>query len=297
MSKPLSLPHFRPAAEFRIAPRCLAAILLIWLQSSSVSQAQDASTTITDGAATNAPAETPTGMAPANLPSAVGPTPGTPAMTPPAPSTAAAPSGNTDTTAPDQAPPTVAKAAHLYLLGKLDDALSTINAVILTDPKKGSAYIMRGAIYSGKADWDQAEKDYQTALAMDPNNQGVRYDLADLKFKQKKFDDARAAFVEIQDYKDSEIRDLIKYKIFLCDLLGGHDDVAGKELDAFNEVGSNASYYFSNAAWSLVHKKPEDARSWLTSASHIYSERKQAIYSSILTVMGYLPLPAPSDDK
>jgi len=126
---------------------------------------------------------------------------------------------------------------------------------------------------------------------MDPGNDGVRYDLADLKFKQKQFDDARAAFVPLQDNKDPELSDLIKYKIFICDLFAGHDDVAAKELDAFNQVGSNPSYYFGNAAWDLVHKKTDDAKGWLLSATQIYPVRKHLLYASILKQMGYLPLP------
>lgn len=204
---------------------------------------------------------------------------------------------NSPATQLDKAPPTLEKTAALYSQGKSDEALATVNAILDKDPKNINAYILRGAIYSQKQVWDQAEKDYQTALQMAPKNDGIRYDLADLKFKQKQFDDARLAFTPLQANHDPEVSDLIKYKIYLCDLLGGHDDVASKELDVFNQAGSNPSYYFGNAAWSLVHKKTEEARGWLVSASHIYPERKQSLYTSILKDMGYLPLPPLSDAK
>jgi Tfp pilus assembly protein PilF len=205
---------------------------------------------------------------------------------PGAPTTNSAAS-NTDAT------PTVLKAMELYNRGQADEALRIINAFLQITPKDKSldAYILRGAIYAQKQQWSQAESDYKTALQLNANDDGIRYDLADLKFMQKQFDDARSAFVPLQNYHDSDIRDLIKYKIFLCDLLGGHDDAASKELDAFNQVGMNASYYFGNAAWDLVHKKPEDARSWLESSTHIYSLRKHELYLSMLKDLGYLPLP------
>ncbi len=193
--------------------------------------------------------------------------------------------------------PTLEKAAEFYGQGKPDEALSIVNAVLQTEPNSINAYILRGAIYSQKQAWDQAQKDFQTALQMDPKNDGVRYDLADLKFKQKQFDTARPAFVPLQNNTDPDIRDLIEYKIFICDLLAGHEDVAAKELDAFNQVGSNPSYYFGNAAWDLVHKKTDDAKSWLFSAIHIYSARKQLLYASILRDTGYLPLPPSTDAK
>lgn len=218
-----------------------------------------------------------------------------PYLPPPDTTPPASPSADADATA--DLPPTVGKAIMYYTEGKPDQALATINAVLTIKPKNVDAYILRGAIFSQKEDWDKAEKDFQTALQMDPKNDGVRFDLADLKFKQKQFDAARVALVPLQDNKDFEVSDLIKYKIYLCDLLGGHDDVASKELEVFNQAGSNASYYFGNAAWNLVHKKPEEARGWLVSASHIYPDRKQAIYTSILNDMGYLPLPPPPDAK
>ena len=194
-------------------------------------------------------------------------------------------------------PPTVKEAADLYRKGKSDEALSTINAVIQADSTNINAYILRGAIYSQKQAWDQAEKDYQTALQMQPKDTGIQFDLADLKFKQKQFDAAREAFVPLQDDRDVEVKDLIAYKIFLCDLLSGHDDAAKQELDVFNQVGSDPSYYFGNAAWSLVHKNPEEARGYLVSARHIYAPSRQLLYATILKDMGYLPLPQSAGAK
>jgi len=174
----------------------------------------------------------------------------------------------------------------------LDAALTTVNAVLDKEPKDLNAYILRGAINAQKQAWDQAEKDYETALQMDPKNDGVRYDLADLKFKEKEFNAARAAFVPLENNKNPNIKDLIAYKIYLCDLFEGRDDAASKELLLFNQSNTNASYYFGNAAWDLVHKKTEDARGWLVSASHIYPPRKQLVYAYVLKNMGYLPLPS-----
>ncbi len=59
-------------------------------------------------------------------------------------------------------------------------------------------------------------------------------------------------------------------------------------------MGGNASYYFANLAWSLVHQKPDDARSWLDSALRIYPPDKFNLYVRNLNELGYLPLPNPS---
>jgi hypothetical protein len=110
---------------------------------------------------------------------------------------------------------------------------------------------------------------------------------------QKAYDDAHSGFISLE--KDPEWGDLAAYKVFLCDLFGGHEDLAQSELNAFNKVESNPSYYYSNAAWDLFHKRPESAMSWLNAAARIYPHKKVFFYSATLIEFGYLPLPTQTD--
>jgi Tfp pilus assembly protein PilF len=185
-------------------------------------------------------------------------------------------------------------ASEMLRDGKQDDALATLNTVLQSDPQSIAGYVLRGQLYSQKKMWDKAADDFQSAHLIDPKNNIVNFDVAETKFVQKNYDAARAGFAEIQTDPTSEIGDIAAYKIFLCDLFGGHADVAAKEFDAFNQTGSRASYYYANVAWSAFHHNTEDARSWLTSASHIYSAQKNGLYSKSLFDLGYLPLPPPA---
>jgi len=189
---------------------------------------------------------------------------------------------------------TTREANQLLIQGKLDEGLAKINPVLQSDPKNADALVVRGNIYSRKKNYDLAKADYTAFLQLvpqDPKATIVRFNLAELSFLQKKYDEARPGFDAIKTHEDWG--DLAIYKVFLCDLLGGHEDVANKELDAFNQVGSKASYYFANAAWNLVHHKPDEARVWLLSIGRIYAPEKIELYSSSLKELGYLPLPAP----
>ena len=174
--------------------------------------------------------------------------------------------------------------------GELDASLSKVNEVIKIDSQNKQAYLLRGSIYAQKKEWDKADYDYDVALTIDPGSAIVKFDLAELKFMQKKYDEARPGFAQVQGDKD--LGDFATYKVFLCDLFGAHEAVAAKELDALNQVGGNPSYYFGNAAWDLVHNKPEEAAGWLKSASRIYANVPQKFtkYTSSLTNLGYLPL-------
>jgi tetratricopeptide (TPR) repeat protein len=175
-----------------------------------------------------------------------------------------------------------------------DAALEKVNAILKLDAMSVQAHIVRGSIYAQKKEWNLAGYDYDIARGLDPDNEIVRFDLAELEFMQKQYDAARTSFVELK--ADRNIGDFATYKIFLCDLFGAHEDVAAKDLDAINQVGGNPSYYFGNAAWDLFHHNSKDARGWFDSACRIYADVPGTIenYTSSLSTLGYLPLPSAS---
>jgi len=163
---------------------------------------------------------------------------------------------------------------------QFEAALHTIGATLESDPKNLQAYLDRGAIYSHLQLWDRAESDYKTVLQLDDNNYVAKFNLAEIKFQQKDYEDARPGFAALE--KNPTIGDLASYKVFLCDLVTRREDAARRELDAFNEIGRNASYYYANAAWDLSHHKVDEARGWLNSAGHIYNPNVNHLYSASL---------------
>jgi Tfp pilus assembly protein PilF len=210
-----------------------------------------------------------------------------PASTPVAP----APTMEPDSNAPpnDPAVPMLKQAYGMLTKGDMDGALQLTDEAVKNNPKSFAALTLRGMIYSQKKQWTSAEGDFAAALAIDPNNLVVKFNLAEIRFVQKQYDVARTRFLPLA--KDPVMGDFAQYKVFLCDLLSGNEAQARKELDVFNAAETHPSYYFSNAAWDLYHKNPDDARSWLISAANIYIPSKNQFYASPLKDLGYLPLP------
>jgi hypothetical protein len=187
------------------------------------------------------------------------------------------------------------KAAYGDLIhNNADAALGKVNGVIQLDPQDKQALLLRAGIYAQLKRWDDADHDYQLILVMEPDDVAVKFNVADISFLQKKYDDARRGFVDLEHDKD--LGDLALYKVFLCDLFGAHEDVAASDLHALDQVGGNPSYYFGNAAWDIAHHKNADAAGWLKSAAYIYekSPQKFSKYAASLTSVGYLPLHDPS---
>ena len=211
-----------------------------------------------------------------------------------APAAPAKSPGATLTTPRDAAEKMIDNAIQRMNANDADGALNDLTQALKLNPNSTGAYVLRASIYCQKKLWPQAEDDFNAAARIAPTNVVLKFQLVEVKFMQKQYDLARPGFVAFE--KDPDMGDFASYKVFLCDLFGGHEAAAKKELDVFNNTIGNPSYYFGNAAWSLVHKNLEDARGWLLSASRIYPPRKNAYYAQSLRDLGYLPIPE-SDDK
>ncbi|HEX4139459.1 MAG TPA: tetratricopeptide repeat protein [Candidatus Methylacidiphilales bacterium] len=169
---------------------------------------------------------------------------------------------------------------------QLDAELAAADALVKKDPANVIGFLQRGNAYGNKRQWDLARQDYEHALQLDPKCTTASFNIAELEFMQGHYDAARPSFLAIVTSDD--FGDLAKYKVFLCDLFGGHEQVAAKELAVFNQVGSEASYYFANVAWSLYHKKSEDAQTWWQSATQIFAPDKVNLYAKPLIDLGYI---------
>ncbi len=192
-------------------------------------------------------------------------------------------------TSADVSPPQVPSASSPIepaKMKRLEVDRIAADALVKKDPANVVGYLQRGNAYGVERRWDLARQDYQKALELDPKCVTASFNMSELEFMQGHYDVARAGFVAVGNNFD--FADLAKYKIFLCDLFGGHEEMAARELAVFNQVGSEASYYFANVAWSLYHKKSDAAQTWWQSATQIFAPEKVNLYAKPLIDLGYI---------
>ena len=187
---------------------------------------------------------------------------------------------------PIQAPAAPAAVPDPAKMKQLDAEVAAADAIVQKNPMSVVGFLQRGNAYGNEGKWDLAKRDYQHALQIDSHCVTALFNIAELDFMQGHYDTARPGFLAL--IKDAEVGDLAKYNVFLCDMFGGHEQTAAKELAVFNEVGSDASYYFANVAWSLYHKKNDDAQNWWQSASGIFAPDKVNLYAKPLIDLGYI---------
>jgi len=171
--------------------------------------------------------------------------------------------------------------------GDLDQAIREACLAIQLDPHTASAYELRGSIYIEEKLWDKAERDYTTADKISPDI-AYKYKLAEIKFLQKAYDNARPRFVALEG--DAGLGDLAIYKVFLCDLLGGHEAASIRELSALSQADGHPSYYYCHAAWDWTHNQMADMNKLLTSARQLYGNSTYELYiSSLSEALRYHP--------
>ena len=208
---------------------------------------------------------------------------------PPPASRAAADASNP--TIPDDPAVPMLKKAYALISGPkkdFDGALALVDEAVKDNPKSFAALTLRGMIYSQKKQWTSAENDFNAAVAIDPANIVVKFNLGELKFLQKQYAEAKTRFLPL--VHDKAMGDFASYKVFLCDLFGGNEIAAKQTLDSWDEE-TGPSFFWATAAWDLVHKDDNGARSWITSAIRIFPPAKNEFYAQSLKDLGYLPLP------
>lgn len=84
-----------------------------------------------------------------------------------------------------------------YSLGRQDDAFGDVNHALELNPKSFHAYVVRGAIHSAKADFDNAIEDYTRAIELNsPELELTYYNRALAYIAQKKWNEAIRDFDE-----------------------------------------------------------------------------------------------------
>lgn len=176
-------------------------------------------------------------------------------------------------------PPTVADLVEQATTdasdGKLDRARAEVIAALALEPDNTRALDLRGSIYVEQELWSLAERDYTRLNELSPDP-AYQYKLAEIKFLQKFYDDARPKFAALKD--DPRLGDLARYKVFICDLFGAHEAIAARDLQFIDTTGAKPSYYFGRALWLGTHGQNSAAGHYVARATGKFSPNICMLY-------------------
>ena len=155
---------------------------------------------------------------------------------------------------------------------------------------------LRGAVFTRMRNFDQAREHFKKALelakSMDSEAFHPRFNLAELDFVTKKWDQAREAFLKLlkDPGKPNAGSDaLINFKILICDLQQKKVADADAILSTFDQYDDQSpAYYYGQAAKLFSKDDKEGAQEWLESAKRIYPKDTNEVYNDSFVEMGWL---------
>jgi tetratricopeptide (TPR) repeat protein len=137
---------------------------------------------------------------------------------------------------------------------ELDRALEQINLAEADTPGKIPTLSLRGNIYIQKEEYDLAEKDFEAILAQYPDYPGAIYNLAETQFLKADYKEAKANFQRYLKIEGQERNALVRYKVFLCDLMMENDAAVKSQLKALQPTISHPLEYFCRAAVNTIRE-------------------------------------------
>ena len=185
--------------------------------------------------------------------------------------------------------------------GNSTAALALLDQADRLRPNIADSANLRGTVYLHQGAFDKAEAAFARAVACDPNLWAARFNLAEVPFRQKNYERARARFdalvAQTNRFKEGTRWELAQYKAFLCCLLL-HDDAGAQKRVARLPTGAAAqtpARLCAEAAFGFARKDNAAATRLLTDAqAGKYKADLAALFFRALEQAGWLSAPPPS---
>jgi tetratricopeptide (TPR) repeat protein len=184
-----------------------------------------------------------------------------------------------------------------YLRGvRLQESLEKLNDLEAAVGDNHYIENLRGAVYTKMRNFKAARPHFTKALelakGMEPESFHPRFNLAELDFVEKKWDDARASFQKLlkDPGKPGNASDpLIRFKIMICDLQQKKAADAEVLMSTFDQYDADSpAYYYGQAVKLFVKNDKDGANDWLESAKRIYPKDINEVFNDSLVEMGWL---------
>ncbi len=168
-------------------------------------------------------------------------------------------------------------------LQKLDQAESDT-------PGKIPTLEMRGDVYMKQREFSKAVETYRTLSKLYPEYEGAMYNYGEALFLSKEYPQAKQAFTQYLETKGNERNALVRYKVFLCDLMAGNTVGVEEQLRALQPTISHPLEYFCRAAYLYQQEKDLEAESLINSAFAIYQPAINILFAQSLAELGFLKI-------
>jgi Flp pilus assembly protein TadD len=180
--------------------------------------------------------------------------------------------------------------------GKFPEALKQLDAIDARQPDLAASKNLRGVILMRQGNYDQAEAGLTEAARIDPKFWNARFNLAEIPFLKKDWDEARKRFEQLLSTGQSDLAkeasQLIQYKILLTYLMQGKSNMVDSILAKLELSPDTPAVDYVKAAVALQQKNEAEAKDWISAAEKNYPPQLNKLFAESLYEVGWLEKPA-----
>ncbi len=179
--------------------------------------------------------------------------------------------------------------------GRYDEALETLDTIDARQPDLAESLNLRGVVYMRQGNYDKAETALRKALSVEPRFWNASFNLAEIPFLQKNWEEARDRFTKLIGSENNglepETNQLIQYKLFLTFVMQGKEKTADWIVNKFEANKESPALYYSNAAVALQHDNKKEADEWIDAANKQFSTPLNKLYAESFYEVGWMQKP------
>jgi len=177
-------------------------------------------------------------------------------------------------------------AAETFQKGDYEGALKLIEKADQIQANVAPGYNLRGAIYTKMLKYPEAERDFQKAYELDPKFLLPLFNLGEVAFLQKNYEESHKRFDYFVEKNGSN--DLAEFKLFLCDLLGGKTEKAEKSVKDTSPSPMTPLLFYMKAAVQFQKGNEPAALEEIQSAVNVYPVGQNNAFAETFIDLGWL---------
>lgn len=151
---------------------------------------------------------------------------------------------------------------------------------------------LRGSCHVELRDFEKALTDFSGALEKMPHNPSILFNIAEVHFVSKRWDDATKSFTQAKDNLPPEsnaLRQLIDFKLMLCEVGRGNRDGFEALADTNTKVHGTPLSEYTNVVRAFQAEDPDAALDALNAVAELFpGAETRAPWNDTLVEFGYM---------
>ncbi|MEM6822415.1 MAG: tetratricopeptide repeat protein, partial [Verrucomicrobiota bacterium] len=179
-------------------------------------------------------------------------------------------------------------ALELFNKEQFDEALLKLEEASAIEPSRLATHNLKGAVYVKQKDYEKAATAFQSIIDQQPDNPIALFNYGEVLFLSGKYAQAKESFQKYRATEGNQSNALARFKVILCDLLGGNEAEAKKTVAELSPTVSHPLEYFGKAALEFHAGNEKKARTFLQSAFNIYPGGMNLAFADSFVELGWL---------